>query len=146
MRIAVYAGTFDPITRGHLSVIERAAGLFDRLYVLVAVNPDKRPLFSVEERVAMIRAATLDWPNAESASTGGMVVDFARNRGAGYLIRGVRARNRNGVRARARGSLRGELEQAQGAVPPGNRRLGLLPPQIVARLRERLEKRHAAAH
>lgn len=90
MRVALYAGTFDPITRGHLSVIERARRLFDRLLVVVAVNPDKRPLFSVEERVDMIREAAVSWSNVEPASTAGYVVELARARGARYLVRGVR--------------------------------------------------------
>ncbi len=90
MRVAVYAGTFDPITRGHLSVIERGARLFDRLLVVVAVNPSKEPLFSVEERVQMIREVTRPWTNVDCAGTAGYVVELARTRGAQYLVRGVR--------------------------------------------------------
>jgi pantetheine-phosphate adenylyltransferase len=90
MRIALYAGTFDPITRGHLSVIERAARLFDRLLVVVAVNPDKHPLFSAEERIDMIRAVAAPWTNVECATTDGYVVELARARAARYLVRGVR--------------------------------------------------------
>jgi len=90
MRLALYAGTFDPITRGHLSVIERAARLFDRLVVVVAVNPDKQPLFTAEERVDMIREVVAPWPGVECTSTGGYVVELARARGARYLVRGVR--------------------------------------------------------
>ncbi len=86
MRIALYAGTFDPITRGHLSVIERGARLFDRLIVVITVNPNKQP-FSVEERAEMIREVTSRWPNVECASTEGFVVDRARERGARYLVR-----------------------------------------------------------
>jgi pantetheine-phosphate adenylyltransferase len=88
--LAIYAGTFDPITRGHLSVVERAAALFDRLLVVVAVNPDKAPLFSADERVEMIREVTRPWPNVACASTEGFVVALARARGARYLVRGVR--------------------------------------------------------
>lgn len=90
MRIAIYAGTFDPITHGHLSVVERGAQLFDELWVLVAVNPDKSPVFTGDERLAMIREATSRWPNVKVASTTGYVVHFARAQNAGYLIRGVR--------------------------------------------------------
>lgn len=90
MRLAVYAGTFDPITLGHLSVIERGAALFDHLWVLVAVNPDKTPLFTAAERVEMIRDVAMTWSRVEAASTEGTVVDFARARGARYLLRGVR--------------------------------------------------------
>jgi pantetheine-phosphate adenylyltransferase len=90
MRIAIYAGTFDPITRGHLSVIERAARLFDRLIVVVAVNPDKQPLFSSEERRQMIEEVTRPWPNVACDATSGYVVHFAQAQGARYLVRGVR--------------------------------------------------------
>ncbi|HXU01904.1 MAG TPA: pantetheine-phosphate adenylyltransferase [Polyangia bacterium] len=91
MRLALYAGTFDPITRGHLSVIERAADLFDRLLVVVAVNPAKQPLFSPDERVEMIRDAVAGWRNVECTSTAGYVVELARARAARYLVRGVRS-------------------------------------------------------
>jgi pantetheine-phosphate adenylyltransferase len=91
MRIAVYAGTFDPITRGHLSVIDRASRLFDRLFVLVAVNPFKQPLFSPEERVEMITETTRSWPGVSGAATAGYVATFARDAGARYLVRGVRS-------------------------------------------------------
>jgi pantetheine-phosphate adenylyltransferase len=91
MRVALYAGTFDPITCGHLSVIERAAQLFDRLLVVVALNPNKQPLFSVEERVEMIRETVAPWPTVECTSTDGYVVELARRTGARYLVRGVRS-------------------------------------------------------
>ena len=87
---AVYAGTFDPITAGHLSVVRRAVPLFDELIVLVAVNPEKKPLFSLAERLEMIREATARWPNVGCAHTTGYVVDFATDRGAAFLVRGVR--------------------------------------------------------
>lgn len=90
MRVALYAGTFDPITRGHLSVIERAARLFDRLVVVVAVNPNKQPLFSTEERVDMIREVVVPFRNVECTCTGGYVVQLAAASGARYLVRGVR--------------------------------------------------------
>jgi pantetheine-phosphate adenylyltransferase len=90
LRVAVYAGSFDPITCGHLSVIERAARLFDRLIVLVAVNPTKRPLFTVAERLAMIRETSAPLANVSCASTAGLVVDSARASGARFLVRGIR--------------------------------------------------------
>lgn len=90
MRCAVYAGTFDPITFGHLSVIERGVALFDRLIVVVAVNPNKRPLFELEQRVELIRQATRAWPSCEVTSTEGYVVGLARELGARFLVRGVR--------------------------------------------------------
>src|SRR5687767_7375095 len=90
-RIALYAGTFDPITLGHLSVIDRGAQLFDQLWVVVAVNPTKHPFFSVEERLQMIREETTRWPNVACTSTDGYVVDLARKHGARFLLRGVRS-------------------------------------------------------
>ena len=90
MRIAVYAGTFDPVTAGHISVIERAARLFDRLYVLVAVNPRKASLFTMEERIAMITDAVAELPNVQTAGTAGFVVNFAREHQAKFLVRGLR--------------------------------------------------------
>ena len=90
MHIAVYAGTFDPITRGHLSVIERSAQIFQRSVVLIAVNPLKFPLFSVEDRLSFIRDATRHLPPVEAASAEGLVVDFARSVGARFLVRGIR--------------------------------------------------------
>jgi pantetheine-phosphate adenylyltransferase len=86
----VYAGTFDPITCGHLSVVERGLRLFDQVIVVVAHNPLKTPLFSPDERVEMIREATARWPEVECTSTAGYVVELARARGARHLLRGVR--------------------------------------------------------
>ncbi len=87
---AVYAGSFDPVTAGHLSVIERAVGLFGRLFVVVAVNPDKQTLFSLQERVELLREATDQWPTVTCTSTTGYVVRFATEHDAAYLVRGVR--------------------------------------------------------
>ena len=90
MRQAIYAGTFDPVTFGHLSVIERCARLFDRTWVVVAINHGKAPLFSLEERVSLLGEATFAWTNIEVVSTTGYVVELARELGARYLVRGVR--------------------------------------------------------
>lgn len=90
MRVALYAGTFDPVTRGHLSVIERAQALFDRLLVVVAVNPSKKPLFTPDERVEMLRDVVASFHGVECVSTAGYVVHLARERGARYLVRGIR--------------------------------------------------------
>ena len=95
MRIAVYAGTFDPITLGHLSVIERGAGLCDRLVVVVAVNPSKQPLFSAEERVAMLEEVCTPLARAAGceiavSTFADLVIAAARRAGATILIRGVR--------------------------------------------------------
>jgi pantetheine-phosphate adenylyltransferase len=90
VRAAVYAGTYDPVTHGHLSVVARAVALFDRLWVAVAKNPSKQPLFSVAERVEMLREATQAWPSCQVVSTDGYVVELARELGARHLVRGVR--------------------------------------------------------
>ena len=91
MKTGVYPGSFDPPTAGHLSVIDRAAKLFDRLIVLVAVNDSKRPLFSLAERTEMLREATAGIPGVEIGSTPGLVIDAAKSAGAGFIVRGVRS-------------------------------------------------------
>ena len=91
MRIAIYAGTFDPITRGHEDLIRRALAFADRLVVAVAVNVSKQPLFSTTERVGFIRTAVGDDPRVEVREFPGLLVDFAREVDARVLIRGLRA-------------------------------------------------------
>ncbi len=91
MRIAVYAGTFDPMTLGHLSVLEEALRLFDHVIVLVAINDQKTPLFAEEERLELARCTVAHLGDRVSvAATRGLVVDEARVRGARHLVRGVR--------------------------------------------------------
>lgn len=90
MTIAVYAGTFDPVTAGHLSVVREAARLFTHLVVVVAVNPEKRTLLTADERLELLRRATAHHPNVRCAATGGWVVHYAREIGAGALVRGIR--------------------------------------------------------
>ncbi|MEZ4365914.1 MAG: pantetheine-phosphate adenylyltransferase [Kofleriaceae bacterium] len=92
--LAVYPGTFDPITNGHLDILERALRLFDRVVVTIATNPRKAPLFTVDERIAFIRAAASDAERAgrlEFAAFDGLLVDFCASRGAGVIVRGLRA-------------------------------------------------------
>jgi len=89
--IALYPGTFDCLTYGHINLIQRCAKLFDRLVVAVAVHPEKRPLFSVEERLEMLRLAVKDLPNVEVAHFTGLTVQYARSRGIRFIIRGLRA-------------------------------------------------------
>ena len=91
MRHCIYPGTFDPITCGHLDVLARAARLFDRVTVAIADNPAKDPLFSVEERVAMILPNTAAFPNVSVTTFRGLLVDFARDQKADAIIRGLRA-------------------------------------------------------
>ena len=91
MRKAVYAGSFDPITMGHLWVIQQAAPLFDQLIVAIGVNSAKKAYFSVEERLKFIRESTSHIPNCRSDSfENKYVVDYASHIGAGYIIRGIR--------------------------------------------------------
>ncbi|MBX6423304.1 pantetheine-phosphate adenylyltransferase [Thermosulfurimonas sp. F29] len=95
-RIAVYPGTFDPVTNGHLDLIRRALRLFDRLIVAIGENPAKKPLFGLEERLAMLEEAVADWPEEERkrleiTSFSGLLVEFCRKRGARVIVRGLRA-------------------------------------------------------
>jgi pantetheine-phosphate adenylyltransferase len=90
-RIAIYAGSFDPITRGHEDLMHRSLEFVDTLVVAVAINSTKQPLFSIDERVAMIRSSLGDQPNIVVRSFGGLLVDFAREVDASLLIRGLRA-------------------------------------------------------
>jgi len=89
-RIAVYPGSFDPITLGHLNVIERASRLFDRLIVGVGINIDKQGMFAAGERVVLIREATSHLQNIEIRTFQGLAVDFVRQEGARVMVRGVR--------------------------------------------------------
>jgi pantetheine-phosphate adenylyltransferase, bacterial len=94
--LAVYPGSFDPVTYGHLDVIGRAAGIFERVVVGVLVNPKKAPLLATEERVAVLRAAIDETLGAVAAridvrTFDGLTVDFARAAGAGFIVRGLRA-------------------------------------------------------
>jgi len=90
MRVAVYAGSFDPITSGHLSILDEAVRLFERIFVVVAVNPAKATMFTEEERVRLAREATAPYPNVTCTSTKGLIVDFAKAHGAAWLLRGIR--------------------------------------------------------
>jgi pantetheine-phosphate adenylyltransferase len=88
---ALCPGTFDPVTNGHIDVVERAARLFDQVVVAVIDNPNKRPLFTAEERVRMLKEAMGDLANVEVTSFGGLLVDYARDRGIGIIVKGLRA-------------------------------------------------------
>ncbi|MCX5046153.1 pantetheine-phosphate adenylyltransferase [Aldersonia sp. NBC_00410] len=90
---AICPGSFDPVTNGHLDVIGRAAAQFDRVIVTVMINQNKRGLFTVDERIDMLRDATTDLPNVEVASWQGLLVDFARERGVGAIVKGLRGAN-----------------------------------------------------
>ncbi len=91
-KIAVYPGSFDPFTNGHLDVVDRALAIFDTVIVAVAGNPEKRqPLFTVEERLDLIRASVAGRDRVEVASYTGLTVEYARSRGARTLVKGLRA-------------------------------------------------------
>jgi pantetheine-phosphate adenylyltransferase len=89
--IAIYPGSFDPITNGHLDLIERGSRLFDRLIVAILRNDEKEPLFSVDERMDMLRDVVGGYPNVEIDHFHGLLVDYATVRGASVLLRGIRA-------------------------------------------------------
>jgi len=90
MRVAIYPGSFDPLTNGHLSLIQRGLEMFDRLVVAIVVNPKKTPLFTMEERRQLIREAAPD-ERVEIDSFEGLLVEYARRRGINVLLRGLRA-------------------------------------------------------
>ena len=89
--IAVYPGTFDPITHGHVDVAERASRMFHRVIISIAANPGKQPFFSLEERVAFAEAVFADNPSVEVRSFDSLLVEYAREQGAGAILRGLRA-------------------------------------------------------
>ena len=91
MKTAIYPGSFDPVTLGHIDVIKRASKLFDHLIIGVLNNRAKTPLFSVEERVKMLEEVTKDIPNVEVKSFAGLTVDFAKECNANAVVRGLRA-------------------------------------------------------
>ncbi len=88
---AIYPGTFDPPTNGHFDIIERSSKVFDRVIVAVAINPNKKPLFSVEKRVDLLKEITRDLGNVEVTSFHGLLVNYAKSVGARVIVRGLRA-------------------------------------------------------
>jgi pantetheine-phosphate adenylyltransferase len=91
MRLAIYAGSFDPVTFGHLDLVQRAAVLFDRVTVAIGRHPTKKPLFSTDERIELLREVTRQYPNVDVDSFDGLLIHYAKARGAIALIRGLRA-------------------------------------------------------
>lgn len=91
MRTAIYPGSFDPITNGHLDLVSRAAKLFDRVIVAVAVNQSKTSLFTLKERTEMVQQAVAPWPKVEADSFEGLLVDYVERRSGIAIIRGLRA-------------------------------------------------------
>ena len=88
---AVYPGTFDPITNGHQDLVRRAARMFERVYIAIAANPNKTPLFPLAERVDLARRVLHDLPNVEVLGYSNLTVEFAREHGVGVILRGLRA-------------------------------------------------------
>ena len=88
---AMYPGTFDPVTNGHVDLVRRAAKLFDRVVVAVAASPNKTPMFTLDERISMARTALADAPNITVDGYGGLTVDYVRQHGLKVIIRGLRA-------------------------------------------------------
>lgn len=91
MRTAIYPGSFDPLTNGHLDVIQRAAKLFDRVIVAVAENDSKHPLFTLAERESMVKKSVGHLPNVVADAFSGLLVEYAASRKAGAIVRGLRA-------------------------------------------------------
>ena len=91
MKIAIYPGSFDPITSGHLNIIQRAANIFDKLIVCVMVNSTKAPMFTQQERVDMIRSVTSDIPNVYVESSDELLAEYARRKGSCVIVKGLRA-------------------------------------------------------
>jgi len=89
--LAVFPGSFDPMTNGHLDIVDRGLAVFDRVRMAILLNPEKQPLFSVEERLAIIREAYRGNPRVEADTFSGLLVDYAQRIGASVIIRGIRA-------------------------------------------------------
>ena len=90
-RLAVFPGSFDPLTNGHVDIVLRSTNMFERVVVAVLVNPEKQPLFTPDERVTIIREVFHEYPNVEVDTYNGLLVDYARRRRASALVRGMRA-------------------------------------------------------
>ena len=161
--VAIYPGSFDPITNGHLDLIDRGSKLVDRLIVAVLQNSEKEPLFTVEERMAMLCEAVAGYPNVEVSSFRGLLVDYAAARSATVLLRGIRAISDYEYElqmALMNRRLRPEIEtvfmMANEAYSFISSRLvkevyglggnisGLVPPSVEARLHRRMSKHHHA--
>src|SRR5277367_2079321 len=91
MRTAIYPGSFDPLTNGHLDVVQRAAKLFDRVVIAVAKNESKHPLFTHQERLVLVKQAIVHLPNVEADAFGGLLVDYVVSQKAQAIVRGLRA-------------------------------------------------------
>ena len=155
--VAIYPGSFDPITNGHLDLIERASALFDKLIVAILRNDEKQALFSVEERTDMLTEVIRRFPNVEVASFDGLLVDYAAQCGASVILRGIRAVSDYEYElqmALMNRRLRPEIETVflmageahsfvssrlvKEVIRLGGNISGLVPPSVEGRLRKRL--------
>lgn len=91
MKMAIYPGSFDPVTSGHLNIIRRANSIFDKLIVCVMVNAGKNPMFTLEERVDLLQRVTKDLPNVEVDCSGDLLAEYAKHRGCSVIVKGLRA-------------------------------------------------------
>ena len=158
--VAIYPGSFDPITNGHLDLIARGSRVVERLIVAVLRNESKQALFSVEERIEMVREVVGPFANVDVESFDGLLVDYAASRGANLILRGIRAISDYEYElqmARMNRRLRPELETAflmageaysylsshlvKEVVSLGGDISGLVPPTVEARLKARLERK-----
>ena len=89
--VAIYPGSFDPLTNGHVDIIQRGSRFFDRIVIGILLNLEKSPLFTVPERVSIAREVFREWPNVEVDTFDGLLVDYARRKGASVIVRGLRA-------------------------------------------------------
>jgi pantetheine-phosphate adenylyltransferase len=161
---ALYPGTFDPPTNGHVDLIQRGARLFDHLTVAILNNPEKNPLFTVEERVEMLKEVTGSLTNVSIATFEGLMVEFARKQGASAVLRGIRAISDYEYEfqmALMNRRLAPEIEtvflQPAGRYSFVSSRMlkevfsfggdvtGLVPPNVLKRLRGRINRNHAAS-
>lgn len=91
MKIGLYPGSFDPVTNGHLDIIERGRKIFDKLYVVISINPAKKTIFTIEERLELLKESLKDYDNVEVISSTKLTVDCAKEVGAKFMLRGLRA-------------------------------------------------------
>jgi pantetheine-phosphate adenylyltransferase len=132
-KTAVYAGTFDPVTIGHLWMIEQGAALFDQLIVAIGENPDKRCMFSLDERLAMLREVTVQFPNIQVASySNQFLIAYAQTTGARYILRGIRTES-DYEYERAMRNVNGDLN-------PRINTVFLIPPRGIAEVSSSMVK------
>jgi pantetheine-phosphate adenylyltransferase len=159
--VAIYPGSFDPITNGHLDLIERGSALFDKLIVAILRNEEKQALFTVEERIEMLNEVIHSFPNVEVASFDGLLVDYAAECGASVILRGIRAVSDYEYElqmALMNRRLRPEMETVflmageahsfissrlvKEVIGLGGNISGLVPPSVEGRLRKRVLEAH----